>query len=1000
MAWRPSTATVTVVAIAIALVGNVATNTVSVDEAWTWWPTVVWMAVGLLTMVAVAIEMMRQRPGGRLSMLRDSDVADLPVIVDRLAAVVRKQWRDEITRHALNDPYPLSIKWEPAPVDLVADWTDVARLAARGSGWRRGDHSWADSADHLAENGQNLVEVWRKVPTGRLVVLGEPGAGKTMLLARFVIDLLDPAARVPGDPVPILVSIASWNPDERSLRAWLGERLAVDHPALRRERNIGRSLVESLFDNGLIIMILDGLDEIPESLRGRALARLNQELDHGQPLILSSRTDAYRAATRPLDGVEVTLTGAPGIRLLPVDVSEFVAYLRSSSGGPNRKRRWDGVASSVADGGVLAEVLATPLMAMLARTIYNTSSGHHTADGVAHPDELLRLRDRTAIEQHLFDGFIAASYRLHPNRRLRWHPDDAAKWLGYLAYHLERDQRGSTDLAWWRLHLLKTPMMPSKWFIIATCGALAAGSGIAAGVFYSSVYFRPVTWALAPIAALSVGLVFCIVMWLTGRFDAALSSSAIVAISSGLAIDLGGDLYLNAPWTQPSLLISVGLAAGFAYPLRARLPSAQKAGAMTAIATFVLLTPLYGNIPEYPVGFYFSVRDGVLAGTLVLIVMMCATARSGEVTSIARTGPFALTSVCVIVVSAWLFIPVENTGDVHWSWYASTRSISVLSLILIFSLIIRIDNLTLARRGTGIAIALLAIAMLTARQALDTASISDCLIVAALAGIVMWITVAAPRRHRTVYRGYGTGQHQRDWITTPRFAALGFGFVNGVYNTPHYGLAVGLVVGLTVELTARRQASGNPALALRFTRRGFALATTVCVGAIMLLSAREFTIREAGIMGVIIGMAVGVAYGMDAPSMIAPVRSPRQVLTQDRTTFLVCFAGVVIAAVVAIGFTAGMGTNFHGHSAAVGGATYGLATGALVAASRTQWLHYTANRLGLALRGHIPLAFMKFLADAHTVHGVLRQEGASYQFRHLDMQRRLASTYAQRTARR
>jgi GTPase SAR1 family protein len=38
------------------------------------------------------------------------------------------------------------------------------------------------------------------VPTGRLVVLGEPGAGKTILMGRLVLDLL--ARRADGGPVP------------------------------------------------------------------------------------------------------------------------------------------------------------------------------------------------------------------------------------------------------------------------------------------------------------------------------------------------------------------------------------------------------------------------------------------------------------------------------------------------------------------------------------------------------------------------------------------------------------------------------------------------------------------------------------------------------------------------------------------------------------------------------------------------------------------------------
>ena len=70
--------------------------------------------------------------------------------------------------------------------------------------------TWAAGLDDLAGEGGELVEVLARVPTGRLIVLGEPGAGKTMLMVRLVLDML--ARRASGGCVPFLASVASWNP--------------------------------------------------------------------------------------------------------------------------------------------------------------------------------------------------------------------------------------------------------------------------------------------------------------------------------------------------------------------------------------------------------------------------------------------------------------------------------------------------------------------------------------------------------------------------------------------------------------------------------------------------------------------------------------------------------------------------------------------------------------------------------------------------------------------
>lgn len=61
--------------------------------------------------------------------------------------------------------------------------------------------------------------------------------------------------------------------------------------------------------------------------------------------------------------------------------------------------------------------------------------------------------------------------------------------------------------------------------------------------------------------------------------------------------------------------------------------------------------------------------------------------------------------------------------------------------------------------------------------------------------------------------------------------------------------------------------------------------------------------------------------------------------------------------------------------------------GGLVAA---RWLFYLLARVWLALERCLPWSLMNFLADAHQ-RGVLRQVGAVYQFRHIELQHHLAA---------
>ncbi|MFD7653134.1 NACHT domain-containing protein [Actinosynnema sp. NPDC059797] len=1027
MARLPSATTVMVVTFAIALVGNMATNTVSVNKPW--WPFLTWgTVVGLIAWV------IRAERGGR----RDADHDDLPGVVDRLAAVVRKQWLDEIARQPVNDPRPLRVRWDPAPADLVASWADITRLAVDGVGGPGdGDRaSWAASAGELA--GSDLLAVWRKVPTRRLVVLGGPGTGKTVLLAGFVIGLLNPKTRVKGSPVPVLVSVASWNPDDQDLPTWLAERLAVDHPALARRTATGTSLLRLLLDEKLIIMVLDGLDEIPAPLRARAVVEMNKVLAGGVPLVVSSRTDAYRDATRPPNGAEVTLTGAAGIRLRPLDVADVISYLRSSAGSPRHAPRWDRVAEALARGGPLARTLATPLMTTLAGEVHNPHRDATPTTDLPNPDLLVDLPDREAIERHLFDGFISAAYRPHPTRPTRWRAEQARQWLGYLAFHLERHRGGRPDLAWWRLHLRTGPRSPS-WLAGWAVGALAAlAAGVAATSLYSAAYSSNSFGWTGLTVCVTAYLVFGSVWWLTGRFGAALTASAVTAVAGGLAIDLVGDL--SSGPTTPVLMIAAGFASGLAHPLREAGRSAVRAGALVGLTTLVVYTALYSTHTSFPTALNAASVDAALTGLLVLVSASLAGARAGRPTGRALAA-FAVAIGALRGTTAWF--AGEDWLGTSFTNHEVVVAISVAVVDAALAAVVLLVALLLTGRGSRrdqVVVCLLVVLVAGANHSVHfgfpagvtTASLTAvcCLFVrppvaaggrslrpavlgigvvvvavacafAYLPDAVVW-EVAAPATAAIVVIALGDllarRDHQpRDWLRVPLRAGLGYGVLHALYYGPVDGLAVGVVVGLAVELVDRRLRADVPAEGLRLTIRGLLSGVPVAVVVSALLIWR-YDVLTSGLLALVVGAAVGLAYGMEVPRGLTAVRTPAQVLARDRAVFLVTTAVVALAVAVAVGFVSGTGAGFDVVTGLVGGLTHGVVTGVLVAAGRTRWPRWFVTRCALALTKRVPWRLMTFLEDAHAVHGVLRQNGATYQFRHLEVQRRLAATWAAKSA--
>jgi hypothetical protein len=510
----------------------------------------------------------------------------------QLAEAVLARWRQEEDRRRIQDPLPLPVRWRPADEIRGEHPTNILRLRA---GATAGPLDVSGTLDQIAD-------VYQRIPSHRLVVVGRAGSGKTVLALRFVLDLLD--IRAPGDPVPVIFSMGSWHPGACSLEQWLIDRLSRDHPGLARAGTDNVTLAAELVRARWILPVLDGFDEIADGLHAAALRELSATT---RPLVLTSRRDEYTAAVAGTRG----LTLAAVIELTDLTPDDAADYLPRTTAlvrcGTNTTT-WDAVLDrlrSEPDSPAvvnLAQVLTTPLMVALARTIYSDTRDRDPATLL----DTGRFGSVAALEDHLLGSFIPSVY---PARHGHWHPDRARRWLVYLAGHLH--QLGTPDLAWWELgtgmrrssralvigflagltfavvttignlpvDLIGTPFAPG--FALRRGLVVGLLHGLAGGLAFGLMYwFADRSQALRP-APVRVRLFGGPRQWRTGlpaRLTLGLTLGFAVALALvlldrlvvarlGLDDGLGG----TGPWSVLVFASEIGLGAGFVFGLMAWL---------------------------------------------------------------------------------------------------------------------------------------------------------------------------------------------------------------------------------------------------------------------------------------------------------------------------------------------------------------------------------------------------------------------------------------------
>jgi hypothetical protein len=316
-------------------------------------------------------------------------------LLRQLADRVQRFWGDGVLKKSLYDQIFVELGKTPMRDAVAHPWNSVVEIKGE--------------ATKLGGVEQDISEIFLRA--GRtLLILGEAGSGKTVTLLKLADELLCRFASDPTEAVPVVFNLSTWGRKRVDFLRWLvGE--------LNSKYGVPKRSAQSLVQKSRLILLLDGLDELPRARRPECLEAINRLLTEiGAPgIAVCSRLEDYLALPQ-------RFAFEAAIRLEPLTCEELDTYL-AKLGEPLA-----GLREATRNDGQLRESLRSPLLLSTAVLAYAGNPHLERSNSNGTPEDL---------QQKIFADYVARNFR----RRSRTHSahteQQIKQWLSALAKNMQ-----------------------------------------------------------------------------------------------------------------------------------------------------------------------------------------------------------------------------------------------------------------------------------------------------------------------------------------------------------------------------------------------------------------------------------------------------------------------------------------------------------------------------------------------------------------------------------
>lgn len=361
--------------------------------------------------------------------------------------VLLKLVREEISsrlHQSLHNQVFLQLEKELRPKSVKRLWDAEIKIGLKDS-------------EPISKSTQVVDLFNRNDISGKLLILGEPGSGKTTTILKLANALINSKVESQPDyPIPVLFSLASWKPSY-SMMEWLTSELNSKY-------GVRKDIANAWVVERRLLPILDALDELSISCQLDCVHALNKFLLGEYPplyLVVCSRNEEYESLDARLQ-----LNGA--IYLKELTDQQTYSYLNQV----NQSDLWE----KLTENPKLLKLVKSPFLLSIYILAYQDISPEQMlVSRITQEDEVLEYMLDFYIRRMMEREVSSHTFKLRKSPSVR----QTRFWLIILAQQLEREYQTEFLIENIGLNWLDTSKSKIKYIYFLVTGlAIILASGL------------------------------------------------------------------------------------------------------------------------------------------------------------------------------------------------------------------------------------------------------------------------------------------------------------------------------------------------------------------------------------------------------------------------------------------------------------------------------------------------------------------------------------------